>query len=127
MMIFSTFDEWKRNNGVLTANGLYETSWPQQLALAKQLYDEAYSSRPGFVPDDTSPEDVIKEIQTAKYDADKIVSWKGISADWLLDVFCQTPFVQRLIEFDCDCWFVRDVCFIEFLRRNGKKERWLTM
>ena len=122
MMIPScTFDEWKRNNGVLTASGLYETSWPQQLALAKNLFDEAYGSHPGFVPDDASPEDVIRDIQTAEYDADKIVSWKGIGADWLLDVFCQTPYIQRLIEFDCDCWFVRDVCFIEFLRRNGKQ------
>ena len=49
------------------------------------------------------------------------MTWKGISADWLIDVFCQTPFIQRLIEFHCDCWFVRDVCFIEFLRRNGKQ------
>ena len=54
----NTFDEWKRNNSVLTASGFYETSLPQQLALAKQLYDEAYQygSHPGFVPDDTSPE-----------------------------------------------------------------------
>ena len=115
MIASTTFDEWKRNNGVLHVSGFYETSWPQQLALAKKLYDEAYGSHPGFVPDDTSPEDVIKELQTAEYDPEKIVRWKGISVDWLLDVFYQTPFIQRLIEFDCDCWFVRDVCFIEFL------------
>ena len=122
MIPSSNFDEWKRNNGCLIpSSGSYETSWPQQLALAKQLYDEAYGSHPGFVPDDTSPEDVIKDVQTAEYDAEKIVTWKGISADWLIDVFCQTPFIQRLIEFDCDCWFVRDVCFIELLRRNGRQ------
>ena len=93
MIASNTFDEWKRNNGVLTASIFYETSWPQQLALAKQLYDEAYQygSHPGVLPDDTSPEDMIKEIQTAEYDAEEIVTWKGISVDWLLDVFCQTP------------------------------------
>ena len=94
MIASNTFDEWKRNNSVLTASGLYETTWPQQLALAKQLYDEANGSHPGFVPDDASSEDVIKELQTAEYDAEKIVSWKGISVDWLLDVFCQTPLIQ---------------------------------
>ena len=99
MITSNTFDEWKRNNGVLTVSGFYETTWLRQLALAKQLY----GSHAGFTTDDASPEGVIKEIQTAEYDAEKIVSWKGISVDWLLGVFCQTPYIRRRVEFDCDC------------------------
>ena len=83
MVTSSTFDDWKRNNGVLTTSALCETSWPQQLALAKLLYDEAYGSHPGFVADDRYiARRRDKKIQTvepqiADYDAEKIVSWKG--------------------------------------------------
>ena len=78
MIASSTFDDWKRNN-VLTGSGLYETtSWPQQLALAKLLYNEAYGSHPGFVADETSPEDVIRCIadyrELARYQCCRLVS-----------------------------------------------------
>ena len=73
----STFDERKRNNGIIAACGLYGTSFKLAALAKQQLYDEVCPSHPGLVPDNISPEDVIKDIQTAQYEADKI----GISAE----------------------------------------------
>ena len=89
-VIVSRFRRRRNNDDTLpsskeTKQRDYHCQWivrNQLAALAKQqLYDEVCPSHPGFVPDDKSPEDVIKDIQTAQYEADKIATWKGINAE----------------------------------------------
>lgn len=102
------FQRW-----LAVTNGI--TSLAQQVALAKQLYDEVH----GPEEVDVSVEDIIARLRTVELaPVDDLVRWKGIQVEWFLDVFCNTAYVQRLLSFGCELWFVRKVCIIEMLRRE---------
>lgn len=115
------FQQWLAQNqsegsGSTLSNN--RTSLKQELALAKQLFDE---SKMGRQPDDDDLQfGEFMEVLTATPLTHDIVSWKGISVDWILECFCQKPFVKQWKDFGCELWFVRKVCIIEMMRRQYK-------
>lgn len=94
----------------------------QQLDLASKLYDQAYPE--GDHDNELCASAVKARLQTApsptRDDDGALISWEGVSADWILDVFFQTPYMKKLADFGCPLWFVRKVCIIEYLRRTGQ-------
>lgn len=110
------FQKWLRENGQLQPNGDYKTTLEAELLLARRLYDEAEGLQQERV---LSIQETIQELQGGTFMEGDLVRWKGISVDWFLHVFSKTKFVQGLIEFDCQLWFVRKVCIIELLICKG--------
>lgn len=49
-------------------------------------------------------------------DTRNLVSWNGIHVDWFQRCFMQLPEVQRLVEFGCRMWFIRNICIAMMLR-----------
>jgi tetratricopeptide (TPR) repeat protein len=91
----------------------------QEVELARRLY--ALSTTPPSGNDDLTPaSSILSDLRTQPLGAAQtLCSSKGISADWLLDVFFRLPFCQTLIQYGCELWFVRKVCINELLRRHN--------
>lgn len=110
----SDFEMWMENTGTRQPDGTFKTTLPQQVELAKTLYNQAEGQS-----DETPAADIIAKFENATYDTRTLVCWKGISVEWFLDVFCKSKFVLLLAKYGCELWFVRKVCIIEMLRRHG--------
>lgn len=111
------FEAWlAHHNGV--------TTLPQQVALAMELYDSAYGPHHLQQPDRYSVSDIIRNMKNAETHPDGLVSWTGVSVDWVLDHFFRTKYVQKLVEYRCELWFVRKVCIPEYIRREKNNRVW---
>lgn len=111
----SEFESWILAHSVRCDNGSFKTTLRQQVTLAKFLYDQVM----GPQEVDVSPDEIISLYRNGEVDLEKIVQWKGVSVDWLLNVFCKSQYIERLADFGCELWFVRKVGIPELLRRHG--------
>jgi tetratricopeptide (TPR) repeat protein len=92
-----------------------------RITYAQELCLQAYNDVSHYYSRD-DPEDILLTLQeTPLRDGQQLASEKGISVDWFLDVFCQTPFIQTMIINGCELWFLRNVGVNEMLRRLGIK------
>jgi hypothetical protein len=89
----------------------------EEVAFAQEIHVQAPGRSATF--DTISPESIVTDLRHWPQDGQDrpLDSAKGISVDWLLDVFFQLPFLQRLAAIGCQLWFVRKVCVNELLRR----------
>lgn len=112
------FVAWLEENGTRQDSGEYRTTLEVEFRLARRLYDEAEGI---LVMEEQEKEEAAQGTRQSlqRLSFERFLSTlKGISVDWVLDVFAKTKFVRRLMEFDCPLWFVRKFCIIEFLRRR---------
>jgi hypothetical protein len=88
----------------------------QAVSLAQQIYITSKMSR-NTRDYDKSPSAILADLRNKPLGKNSLSSPKGISADWLLDVFFRLPFFEALVKYGCELWFVRKVCINELLRR----------
>jgi hypothetical protein len=93
----------------------------ERITYAQELYLQAYDDDPRCYSRN-DPQDILLKLQeTPLREGQRLASDKGIWVDWFLDVFCQTPYIQTLMENGCELWFLRNVGVNKMLRRLGIK------
>jgi tetratricopeptide (TPR) repeat protein len=107
----SHFSQWM-------ANTKPKATLLQEVTFAQQIYRKSTTAECCCCPSDKTPDSIEADLRGKPLgDYNALSSSKGISADWLLDVFFQLPFCQELVSHGCELWFVRKVCINELLRR----------
>lgn len=101
------FQRWLQNHRPKKATLLERITYAQELFLEAEDPD-----RTTYV----DPRAIQRQLRTTPL-RDKLDTSKGISVNWFLDVFCQTPFIRLLMETGCELWFLRNVGVNEMLRR----------
>ena len=108
------FGKWLKKVGT-------ESTLDQRVSFAVELYEEScWKERTYATGNSRTTSEIIqmlqqKDLSTAEASS-SLISKAGISVDWILDVFCQIPFIATLLKADCELFFVREVCVIQLLQ-----------